>query len=121
LAFLAQRWPVVAVSNGNADVGRVGLGSYFKGSFSASSFGVGKPDPRIFHAAAASVEVNPEEVLHIGDDAALDVLGGLNAGMQTVWLNRDTQAWSHAAQPHATVQTLHDLCDLLRASPNTRP
>lgn len=118
LAFLAERWPVVAVSNGNADVGRVGLGAYFKGSFSASSFGVGKPDPRIFHAAASSVDVNPDEVLHIGDDAALDVLGGLNAGMQTVWLNRDTQAWSHAAQPHVTVNTLHDLCELLRAAPN---
>ncbi len=115
LTFLAARWPVVAVSNGNADVERVGLGAYFKGSFSASLFGVGKPDSRIFHAAASSVEVNPDEVLHIGDDAALDVLGGINAGMQTVWLNRDAQAWSHAAQPHATVTTLHDLCELLRA------
>jgi HAD superfamily hydrolase (TIGR01509 family) len=117
LAYLAARWPVVAVSNGNADVVRVGLGKYFKGSFSATSFGVGKPDPRIFHAAASSVEVNPDEVLHIGDDAALDVLGGLNAGMQTVWLNRDTQAWSHEAQPHATVTTLYELCELLRALP----
>ena len=119
LDFLAARWPVVAVSNGNADVGRVGLGAYFKGSFSASTFGVGKPDPRIFHAAASSVDVNPDEVLHIGDDAALDVLGGLNAGMQTVWLNRDMQAWSHTAQPHVTVKTLHELCDLLRALPDT--
>ena len=120
LAFMAARWPIIAVSNGNADVGRVGIGAYFKGSFSASLFGVGKPDPRIFHAAASSVEVHPDEVLHVGDDAALDVLGGLNAGMQTVWLNRDAQAWSHTAQPHATVQTLHELCDLLRALPPAR-
>lgn len=121
LDFLAARWPIVAVSNGNADVGRVGLGAYFKRSFSASTFGVGKPDPSIFHAAARSVEVNPEEVLHIGDDAALDVLGGLNAGMQTVWLNRDAQAWSHAAQPHVTVSTLHELCELLRAPADPAP
>ena len=120
LAFLAARWPIVAVSNGNADVGRVGLGAYFKGSFSASTFGVGKPDPRIFHAAASSVDVNPDEVLHIGDDAALDVLGGLNAGMQTVWLNRDVHAWPHVAQPHVTVNTLHALCDLLGALPTPR-
>ena len=115
-----MRWPIVAVSNGNADVARVGLGPYFKGSFSASTFGVGKPDPRIFHAAASSVDVNPDEVLHIGDDAALDVLGGLNAGMQTVWLNRDAQPWSHPTHPHASVATLHELCDLLRDIPDPR-
>ena len=120
LAFMAERWPIVAVSNGNADVGRVGIGGYFKGSFSASLFGVGKPDPRIFHAAASSVQVNPDEVLHIGDDPALDVLGGLNAGMQTVWLNRDAQAWSHSERPHASVATLHELCDLLRGIPASR-
>jgi FMN hydrolase / 5-amino-6-(5-phospho-D-ribitylamino)uracil phosphatase len=117
LTFLAERFPVVAVSNGNADVGRVGLGAYFSGSFSACAFGVGKPDPRIFHAAAASVAVRPDEVLHVGDDAALDVLGGLEAGMQTVWLNRDGQHWGHEATPHATVATLQQLCELLHALP----
>ena len=120
LAFLAARWPIVAVSNGNADVGRVGLGAYFKGSFSASTFGVGKPDPRIFHAAASSVNVNPDEVLHIGDDAALDVLGGLNAGMQTVWLNRDAHAWTHAAQPHVTVNTTQTKKNIREALPANR-
>lgn len=30
----------------------------------------------------------PQQVLHVGDDAALDVLGALSAGMQAVWLNR---------------------------------
>lgn len=117
LAFLAARFPVVAVSNGNADVGRVGLGDYFDGSFSASHFGVGKPDPRIFHAAAHSVKVAPEAVLHVGDDGALDVLGGLGAGMQTVWLNREASDWTHDAQPHVSVPTLHALCELLSDVP----
>lgn len=35
LAFLSARYPVVAVSNGNADVHRVGIGHYFKASISA--------------------------------------------------------------------------------------
>ncbi|MEK9804608.1 MAG: HAD family hydrolase, partial [Curvibacter sp.] len=46
LAWLAQRLPVVAVSNGNADVQRIGLGRYFRAGFSAQDFGVGKPDAR---------------------------------------------------------------------------
>jgi HAD superfamily hydrolase (TIGR01509 family) len=117
LAFLAARWPLVALSNGNADVVRVGLGQFFVAGLSASVFGVGKPDPRIFHAAAFSAGVSASEVLHIGDDAALDVVGGLGAGMQTVWLNRDAHAWTHDVHPHQTVANLTELCDLLRAVP----
>jgi FMN hydrolase / 5-amino-6-(5-phospho-D-ribitylamino)uracil phosphatase len=55
LAFLAARFPTVALTNGNADVHRVGLGEFFVGSFSAQAFGVGKPDVRIFHAAASDM------------------------------------------------------------------
>lgn len=115
LAFLARRFPLVAVSNGNADVHRVGIGEFFTAGFSAQDFGVGKPDPRIFHAAAQAADVAPFEVLHVGDDAALDVLGGLNAGMQTVWVNRGEQAWTHdTARPHATVTDMAQLCALLQ-------
>ena len=117
LAFLAERFPVVAVSNGNADVHRVGLGAYFHGSVSAHEFGVGKPDRRIFDAGAAAAGVAPDEVLHVGDDGTLDVLGGLNAGMQTAWLNRDAQAWPHAATPHVTLSGLGQLCGLLASVP----
>jgi FMN hydrolase / 5-amino-6-(5-phospho-D-ribitylamino)uracil phosphatase len=121
LAFLAARFPVVAVSNGNADVHRVGIGAYFRGSVSAHEFGVGKPDRRIFDAGAAMAGVAPDEVLHVGDDGALDVLGGLNAGMQTVWLNRDALAWPHAEQPHVTVTDLGQLCALLATGPVISP
>jgi FMN hydrolase / 5-amino-6-(5-phospho-D-ribitylamino)uracil phosphatase len=115
LEFLAARFPVVAISNGNADVARVGLAAHFTASLSAHRFGVGKPDARIFHAAAAAVGVLAHEVLHVGDDPALDVLGGLDAGMQTVWVNRSEQPWSHAARPHASVTDLRELCVLLGA------
>ena len=115
LAWLAQRFPVVAVSNGNADVQRIGLGRYFSAGFSAQEFGVGKPDPRIFHAAAEAVGVAPQEVLHVGDDARLDVVGALDAGLQTVWVNRDGQDWTHEVhRPHATVSDMSALCALLR-------
>ena len=117
LTFLARRFALVAVSNGNADVHRVGIGAHFQASVSAHVLGVAKPDVRIFQAAAASVGVAADEVLHVGDDAALDVLGGLKAGMQTVWVNREGRAWGHAEQPHVTVSTLHTLCELLVGVP----
>lgn len=113
LAFLSARFPVVALSNGNADIQRIGLGPYFLASISAQAFGVGKPDPRIFYAAAGAAGVDPAEVLHVGDDATLDVLGALNCGMQTVWVNRADHPWPHAELPHETVTSLTELCDLV--------
>jgi len=111
LEFLSARYPLVAVSNGNADIDRVGLGSYFKAAFSAHRFGEGKPHPRIFHAAALAVSVSADQVLHIGDDAHLDAVGGMNAGMQVAWLNRDGLDWTHGPrQPDVTVSGLAALC-----------
>ena len=109
LDVLSRRFPLVAVSNGNADVHRIGIGAYFTASISAQQFGVGKPDPRIFHAASLAAGVQPHEVLHVGDDAALDVLAAQACGMQAVWVNRTGQVWSHATQPHLTVTDLTEL------------
>jgi HAD superfamily hydrolase (TIGR01549 family) len=114
LEFLAARFPLVSLSNGNADVHQVGIGQYFRAAISAREFGVGKPDPRIFLAAAGAVDLQPEDILHVGDDASLDVLGGLNAGMQTAWVNRSDHLWPHELQPHVTLGNLTELCELFR-------
>ncbi|MBI2768697.1 MAG: HAD-IA family hydrolase [Burkholderiales bacterium] len=114
LVFLAARFPLVSLSNGNADVARVGLGEYFRASITAREFGVGKPDPRIFHAAAGAVDLTPENVLHVGDDATLDALGALNAGMQAAWLNRSDNLWPHEVEPQVTLANLTELCEMFR-------
>jgi HAD superfamily hydrolase (TIGR01549 family) len=114
LQFLAGRFPLVTISNGNADIERVGLGEYFRAAISAREFGVGKPDPRIFHAAAGAVDLLPEDILHVGDDATLDALGALNAGMQAAWVNRADHLWPHEQEPHVTLGNLTELCELFR-------
>ena len=114
LEFLAQRFPIVSVSNGNADLARIGIADLFRASISAREFGVGKPDPRIFHAAAGAVEVTPEDVLHVGDDATLDALGALNAGMQAAWVNRSDALWPHELEPTLTLGNLTELCEVFR-------
>lgn len=113
LEFLASRFPVVALSNGNADLQRIGLGHFFRASVCARDFGVGKPDPRIFHAAAGAVDTRTENVLHIGDDATLDALGAINAGMQAAWLNRAEAEWPHEQAPHVTLTHLGELRELI--------
>ncbi len=111
LEFLAGRFPLVSISNGNADLQRVGIASFFRASICAREFGVGKPDPRIFHAAAGALDVTAEQVLHVGDDATLDMLGALNAGMQAAWVNRTDSLWPHEVEPQLTLTTLAELCE----------
>ncbi len=118
LEFLSARYPVVALSNGNADVRRVGLARYFRGAVSMRSVGIGKPHAPIFLAAAQMAGVTPHEVLHVGDDAHLDGLGALDAGMQVAWVNRGGHDWVHEAkQPQVTVGDLASLCRVLQGRP----
>jgi FMN hydrolase / 5-amino-6-(5-phospho-D-ribitylamino)uracil phosphatase len=114
LEFLSARLPLVSVSNGNADLALVGLSGYFRASICAREFGAGKPDPRIFHAAAGALELTPHDVLHVGDDATLDALGALNAGMQAAWINRSDHLWPHEVHADVTVTNLLELCELFK-------
>jgi HAD superfamily hydrolase (TIGR01509 family) len=113
LEFLFRKFPVVAISNGNADIHKTGVGKYFKAAFSARQFGVGKPDARIFHAGAKAAGVESSEVLHVGDDAHLDVIGALGAGMQAYWLTRNGQPWRLGGRPHVVANSLHRLAEIL--------
>lgn len=116
LEFLAARWPIVALSNGTADVHVVGLGRFFHASVSAHRVGFAKPDARIFALAAQAAGVPAHSVLHIGDDAMLDAKAAMEAGMHAVWLNRAGVDWPHeGVTPHATVASLAQLCQGLAA------
>jgi putative hydrolase of the HAD superfamily len=110
LARWASRYRLVAVTNGNADVTRVGLGDYFAGSVSAHEVGVAKPDPRVFEAACRAAGAAPGEVLHVGDDPHLDVLGARAAGLHAAWLRRAQFAHRHPA--HECGDTLPPFEDL---------
>jgi putative hydrolase of the HAD superfamily len=121
LEFLSQRYPLVSLSNGNADLHRVGLAPFFRGAVSAQGFGTPKPDPRIFHAAASLAGVDPSQVLHVGDDTLLDVLGAQGAGMQAAWVNRAEATWPHGGQdgqdgpwPDLEFASFSQLCEALR-------
>lgn len=120
LEWLSERYPLVAISNGNADLQLTGVDRFFRTGFSAYRFGSGKPHAPIFLAAAASIDVAPEQVLHVGDDPKLDVVGALAVGMQAAWVARipeDERApWAHGGRPpQITVPDLHALCRALGA------
>jgi len=110
LARLQTRFRLFSASNGNADLGRIGLARYFERSLSARQVGALKPDPVLFHKVIEGTGLQPQQVVYVGDDPALDVVGARGAGMQAIWINREQSPWPADLEPPAhTVQTLHEL------------
>jgi HAD superfamily hydrolase (TIGR01662 family) len=68
---------------------------------SSERWGVMKPDPRFFDRIVAELDLDPSEVLYVGDRLDNDVLPARAAGMHTVLLRRGPWAVWHARQPDA--------------------
>lgn len=88
LAQLGRHLPLGVITNGNADLEAIGLHHHFQFTLAAAHFGRAKPDPDIFLAACAAMQVAPQEAVYVGDDLRLDVEGAQKAGMRAVWMNR---------------------------------
>ena len=57
----------------------------------------------------------PHEVLHVGDDPELDVIGAQRAGLRAAWINRHGEAWSAelGEAPELVFNDLGELADWL--------
>ncbi len=119
LAQLAARYRLASLSNGNADLGRIGLAHHFEHTISAREVGVMKPDPAIFDHLCQTLKLGAEALAHIGDDPLMDVLGAKRAGLFAIWLNRDGQPWPHDERPDLEIADLHELVAWLDASSAT--
>lgn len=115
LQALHGRVPIGAVTNGNADVGRIGMGQYFDFALSAVELGAAKPSHLVFETVANRAGVPVEQIVHVGDDVHCDVYGAAQAGMQAVWLDRDGAEWPAEVPrvPHHRVTNLAELEGML--------
>ena len=52
------------------------------------SFGVGKPDPRVFQEGSRLLGTAPGRTAYVGDELDVDALGAVRAGLHGVWLDR---------------------------------
>jgi 2-haloalkanoic acid dehalogenase type II len=116
LERLAAHAPVLALTNGNADLALIGIDGHFTGVVSARESGHAKPDGPIFQAACARLGLSPREVLHVGDDPVLDIDGARRAGLRSCWINRRAEAWPrHLPKPDLAFVTLAELADWIGA------
>jgi len=99
LRVLGAEYPLVSVTNGNADVARTPLRRLFDFSLTAADVGARKPDPALFHGALRWSGVTPERALHLGDDPYRDVAAARRFGMTAIWINRGAGSWPAELEP----------------------
>jgi 2-haloalkanoic acid dehalogenase type II len=105
LERLQSRYLLATLSNGNADLARIGLADFFVLSLNARQIGVGKPHPRCFERLASELRLQPHDIIYVGDDPMLDVEAARAAGLSTAWVNRFGQQWPSALVPADIVVT----------------
>ena len=97
---LAEVATMAIVTNGfdrvqSRRVKESGIAAYMEDVFVSERLDSEKPNRKIFDTALRTLGVeNREHVLVVGDSLTSDIQGGINAGLDTCWLNRD-----HAENP----------------------
>lgn len=114
LSALRGRYTLAALTNGNADVARIGLTDLFDFALSPATVGAAKPDPAMFLHACERAGVPAHAAVHVGDSPQQDMEGARAAGLRCVWMNRARQPWTHeGSTPDAEITALHELAPLL--------
>ncbi|MCL9655710.1 HAD family hydrolase [Pseudomonas protegens] len=113
LEALANHFALGVVTNGNADVRRLGLADYFKFALCAEDIGVAKPDARLFHEALQRGGATADTAVHIGDHPGDDIAGAQQAGLRAIWFNPAGKAWEAERAPDAEIRSLKELPALL--------
>jgi putative hydrolase of the HAD superfamily len=114
LDALAHR-PLGVITNGQDAQQRqklelLGIANRFKVIVTSDASKLSKPDPRIFHHAAAAIGARPEQCVHIGDDWRRDVEGATAAGFRAIWLDRGARR--PASDPGGSCSRIATLCEL---------
>ena len=117
LAKLAQKWPLAAITNGNAEPHLCGLDQYVTFVLRAGPDGRAKPFADMYHLAAQKLNLPLEHILHVGDDLTTDVGGAVCCGMQACWINLQggdlMQIRESRLLPHLEISQLASLSALI--------
>ena len=93
---------------------RTGFTNFFDVLIISEQVGVAKPDTQIFDYACQKMNMTQrQQILMVGDNPHSDILGGINAGMDTCWLNSDHLPQPIGITPTYTVSSLAELQTLL--------
>ena len=116
---LSKKYRLFLASNGTASVqkGRMtsaNLYRFFERVFVSQEIGHNKPSKDYFDSCFAQIpDFDPERAMIVGDSLSSDILGGINAGIRTCWVNPTHAAAKNGIVPDFEIEALHQLPALL--------
>lgn len=91
-----------------------GLGRYLDDVLISEKVGIAKPNPKLYDLALKRLGVeNKRRVLVVGDSLTADIQGGINAGLDTCWINPTGAPNETGIQPTYTVRNLEEIVPIV--------
>ncbi len=81
------------ISNGHSEdqrkkLNKFGIKDYFSTIVISGDIGFAKPNPKIFLESIKILNVDPQDVIYIGDMIEMDIIAANKVGMKAIWINR---------------------------------
>ncbi len=118
LNYCKKHYRLAAITNGIGDVQRsrirvAKIEHFFETIVISEDVGIAKPDPGIFKITFKKMELTQkEEILMIGDSLSSDILGGINAGIDTCWI-KVKGIEQKDIQPTYSISNIRELMEIL--------
>ena len=115
----ARGYRLYIASNGVIDtqysrLESAGIGPFFDGIFISEEIGFHKPQKAYFDACFARIpDFAREEAVLIGDSLSSDIRGAKNAGIASIWLNRNGRTAPPEHRPDYEIHSLRELRGIL--------
>ena len=117
---LLLKYHLAIISDGQSayaapELNAVGLLGSFDPVIISGDFGFRKPDPRLFKSALTIMNMEPSEVLFVGNDIYRDVHGARKLGIKTVFFRSNQgQQEKEGVQPDYIIYTFPELLNAVR-------
>jgi HAD superfamily hydrolase (TIGR01493 family) len=100
-----------------ARLDNAGILSHFEPAVISAEVGLAKPDPEIFKLVLRHLDLQPDQVVMVGDRLDLDIAPAKQLGLKTVRMLRGPHVWQRPLtlyeRPDATVRSLSELATLI--------
>ncbi|MFF5513512.1 YjjG family noncanonical pyrimidine nucleotidase [Staphylococcus capitis] len=95
-------------------IAQTNFNDIFNGIFISEQTGYQKPMREFFDYIFNEIgNINREETIIVGDSLTSDVMGGLNANIQTCWFNYRGKENNSNIQPHYEISNLSELINIV--------
>ena len=75
------------------DIEMIGISKFFKFNVSSKDVSANKPSANHFDKAQELLDINKNQILHVGDHQINDMYGAINYGLSALWFNPNRQIW----------------------------